>query len=175
MLLTCSLLKTNRASFHAPAIIAGLFFNNENWKVFRIMHNEFPTEEDYKRVTHIIIPGSTLCLSINVEPQIALLMSQLRNLFSVNSMVKYLGFCYGHQLLAEVLNPGSVRRSLTGAFELNTIEPMNQDRFSRYPFLGSYTRSLNMFEVHNDEVYSIPPGFIGIGRSSNCEVEMMVS
>jgi hypothetical protein len=48
----------------------GLFFNNENWKLFRIMKGHYPTNNDYKNAHQIIIPGSTLCLSKKVEPQI---------------------------------------------------------------------------------------------------------
>ena len=32
-----------------------------------------------------------------------------------------------------------------------------------------------MYEVHNDEVFSVPDGFLKVGQSSSCDVEMMVS
>ena len=86
------------------------------------MKNEYPSKEDYRNATHIIVPGSTLCLSINVEPQITKLIDQLKTLFVTNYNVKYLGICYGHQLLSWILNPGSVRRAKAGTFGINKIE-----------------------------------------------------
>lgn len=44
LLLTCSVQQVGgRGTFNAPAIMIGLFFNNENWKFFRIMKDQFPT------------------------------------------------------------------------------------------------------------------------------------
>jgi hypothetical protein len=34
--------------------------------VFRTLKNEFPSEEDLKQATQIIVPGSPLCISINI-------------------------------------------------------------------------------------------------------------
>lgn len=85
------------------------------------MNGEYPSHEDYEKATQIIIPGSPLCISINIEPNIQKLINQLRSLVMKNQKVKFLGICYGHQLLSEVFNPGSVRRAKKGSFGLNKI------------------------------------------------------
>lgn len=77
-MLICTLTVRTVASYHAPGLFMGLFYNNENWKYFRILKNEFPEDEDFRKATQVIISGSPLCISINIEPQIHRVIGALR-------------------------------------------------------------------------------------------------
>lgn len=72
---------------------------------------EFPSKQEFANATQIIVPGSTLSFidSNNIEPKVVNLMRELKTTFETNKKVKFLGLCYGHQLIAELFKPGSVQ------------------------------------------------------------------
>lgn len=72
-----------------------------------------------------------------------------------------LGICYGHQLLMHVLG-GKVRKGKVHEFGVASLETKANPLFA-----GLNSRE-QVWMSHADTVLSLPPGFEGVGKTSDC-------
>ncbi|MSR13167.1 MAG: type 1 glutamine amidotransferase [Gammaproteobacteria bacterium] len=82
----------------------------------------------------------------------------------------YLGFCLGHQLLADVLG-GEVR--LAAESEVGIMEVECTAAGQTDPFLAGIPASLDVLQWHGAEVARPPPGSSILARSARCENQAM--
>ncbi len=78
-----------------------------------------------------------------------------------------LGICLGHQLIAQTMG-GKVNLGSQGGYAQIEIEILKEGDIFRG--LGD---KMSVWSSHSDEVIEIPPDFICIARSKNCEIEAM--
>ena len=84
---------------------------------------------------------------------------------------KYLGVCYGAQIIAEALGGKCdmmKQRKENKMFYLCTTEKVKVDKeLFDYQFVKDskipITESLNIMEAHGDEIIKLPPNFINYG------------
>lgn len=78
-----------------------------------------------------------------------------------------LGICYGHQLIAHVLG-GRVIEAPKPEFGPAMLQVLEHDTL----FEGLPER-FTVWMSHNDEVEMLPPGFVQLARSEDCEFQAM--
>jgi len=82
----------------------------------------------------------------------------------------FLGFCLGHQLLAEALG-GEVGPAATPEIGVMTVELT--DAGTANPFLAGVARRIPCFQWHSAEVVRLPDGAQVLAASSACPVNAM--
>ena len=100
-----------------------------------------------------------------LEPEIA----AIRDWVTVGRR-PFLGFCLGHQLLAEALG-GEVGPAATPEIGVMTVELTDAGTAS--PFLAGVARRIPCFQWHSAEVIRLPDGAQVLASSSACPVNAM--
>jgi GMP synthase-like glutamine amidotransferase len=141
----------------------------ERWDSYRVIAGEFPAAEDLASYDGFVITGSPHDAH-GEEPWVRRLCSLVRTLHAMGKRV--LGVCFGHQVLCRALG-GRVGRA-RGGWDIGvrtvTFTRGLQDR-SLVGFLGELPQSATLVEVHQDEVWEIPPGATVLASSEKTRVE----
>jgi GMP synthase-like glutamine amidotransferase len=163
-------------------LYSGIFRrNNEKWIHLHPYKGEYPDEEILKseKCKAVIIPGSP-CHIYENESFIINMLEWLRN-FSNNSSykhIKYLGICFGHQMLNHA-NGGKVqcrseKKPVLQVENLNFFENFWELEFIKNSGIKQSSH-MNLFEIHLDEVVEIPKFMKKLSHSDSCCCEILVS
>jgi len=169
--------------FNFPCLFQGLYKRNkEIWILYSTGNLIFPSKEILAKTKALVVPGSHL----NVNDNYAFLRQTeewLRNFHIEYPDIKYLGICFGHQLLCNALG-GSVdsmrnRKKNRMGFVCNPEKIELKDKFWEFDFVKKSNvrkkKELYLYQSHGDEVVKVPKVFECLGSSKSCEVEMLVS
>lgn len=114
------------------ALFLGIFFNNEQWKIYYPTKGETVSAEELAQYKGIILPGSKLCAN-EMYPQLALILSNIEKALTINKDLRVLGVCYGHQVVAYHRKIEVERRPRTGGVERITMNPQLKGKFDFLP------------------------------------------
>ncbi|TVT96725.1 hypothetical protein EJB05_58056, partial [Eragrostis curvula] len=148
----------------------------DQWDGYRVVDGEFPAAEDLALYDGFVVTGSPYD-AYGDEPWIRRLCRLVQTLHAMRKRV--LGVCFGHQLLCRALG-GRVGKSTTGwdvGVRKVTLAP--QEGFGFLLSNGGLLdqelllprRSASIIEVHQDEVWEIPPGARVLAYSEKTRVE----
>ena len=85
-------------------------------------------------------------------------------LHALGSNSKLLGICYGAEILALTLG-GTIKKSNSLQKGDETVSVIKENSISDHP--------IDVFESHNYEISKLPNSLIPIGRSDNCQYEII--
>jgi len=156
-----------------PSLYASYFKKHgEVWTFYHAPSGHLPTEEDIKKATAVIIPGS--CASANdSDPWLADVFHLITLIKEKYTHVKLLGICFGSQAITKALG-GEVDRMPGGFVEGGeTLE--FKPEFFKLPFVQKLNfRPSNKFviaEIHQDHVTKLAPGATHLASSKSCKFE----
>ncbi|KAF8783846.1 hypothetical protein HU200_000287 [Digitaria exilis] len=154
----------------------------ERWDSYRVIAGEFPSLDDLASYDGFVVSGSPHDAH-GEDPWIHRLCGLLRTLHAMGKRV--LGVCFGHQLLCRALG-GRVARARNGwdVGVRNVTFARGLVNNGSLGFLGDDlggelelllpTTSAAIVEVHQDEVWEIPPGATVVAYSEKTRVEAFV-
>ncbi|RCV05200.1 hypothetical protein SETIT_1G063900v2 [Setaria italica] len=134
----------------------------ETWDCFRVIAGEFPAPEDLASYDGFVVSGSPHDAH-GEEPWVRRLCALVQALHAMGKRV--LGVCFGHQVLCRALG-GTVGRARGGwdvgvkkvTFVQDSLEGLNS--------------TASLIEVHQDEVWEVPPGATVLASSEKTRVEV---
>ncbi|CAL4971030.1 unnamed protein product [Urochloa decumbens] len=146
----------------------------ERWDCFRVIAGEFPAADDLATYDGFVVSGSPHDAH-GEEPWVRRLVALVQTLHAMGKRV--LGICFGHQLLCRALG-GRVGRARggwdVGVRTVNFAPGLLQAQ-AQGPGLGflggGLPRSASLIEVHQDEVWELPPGATVLASSEKTRVE----
>lgn len=153
------------------------------WDVYRVIDGEFPRQDDLGLYDGFVISGSPSDAH-GQEPWVLQLCALVKVLYRTGKRV--LGVCFGHQVICCALG-GEVRRARKG-WDIGVTEVKLENTITAAAaattnnqgcwFLeaeglsSGVPTSAPIIEVHQDEVWEVPPGAEVIARSERTGVEM---
>lgn len=149
--------------------------DDERWDCFRAIAGEFPAAEDLASYDGFVISGSPHDAHGD-EPWVRRLCALVRALHAMGKRV--LGVCFGHQLLCRALG-GRVGRARNGwdvgvrtvTFARGLLEVEGFGGLDDGELAVAGRRSAAIVEVHQDEVWEVPPGATVLASSEKTRVE----
>ncbi|KAK2759448.1 hypothetical protein FQN54_002926 [Arachnomyces sp. PD_36] len=120
---------------------------------------EYPKLED---IDAVLMSGSNSD-SFENEPWILQLVEFVKTLLA-QRRVRIIGICFGHQILGRALGAQSGRNN--GLWELGVVE-VNLTETGK-EVLGITGDKLALQQMHQDVVYTLPPGAINLGWTEKC-------
>jgi GMP synthase-like glutamine amidotransferase len=170
-------LKDQAGIFHFPALFQSLYKRpNENWLFYTASIDGFPGPDELKNTKAIIIPGSQIHVYDDHE-YLRKAEHFIKEVHSKYPEIKFLGICFGAQIIAEVYG-GKVQSREDGFyaglerlklkksfFDLDFIKPTDliEKKF------------IEILKFHGDEITKIPQGFIHLAESKSCKYELLIS
>ncbi|KAJ1433566.1 Glutamine amidotransferase [Sesbania bispinosa] len=143
----------------------------EIWDLFRVYEGDFPDFNDLHKYDAFVITGSPSDAYGN-DYWILKLCFMLQILDAMEK--KVLGICFGHQVLCRALG-GRVGKSNTGwDIGIRQVHFVKDQAPNNYLEHHEIPASLSIVEVHQDEVFEVPPGAEVIASSDKTGVEMFV-
>lgn len=90
-----------KAKINVDGLFSGIFYQNGDlWKSYKILLKEIPTIEELLQADTVMISGSTF--SVNKKHEyMKIFVENLMEALEINKKLKVLGFCFGHQLVAQ--------------------------------------------------------------------------
>lgn len=174
--------KDQAGFFHFPALIPGIYRkNNEKWIYLVASTDPLPDDALLKKTKAIIIPGSDL----NIYSDIDFLRKTedfIVNVFDNYKHIKYLGLCFGMQLLVNALggkveNMG-VGKFIVGAEKLNLNSDFWNLNFAKVSGVEK-SESFVIHQAHGDHVTIMPnQGKLNLksyASSESCTHELIAS
>ncbi|KAK9439643.1 GMP synthase [Metarhizium brunneum] len=127
-----------------------------------VRQHTYPSTGD---VDGILITGSKHTAFAD-DAWIVQLVSYIRDVLNT-SRTPVVGICFGHQVIARAL--GATTAVARGGWEVSVsrvdLSPDGQALFG--------ASSLNLHQMHRDEVASVPEGLVCLGSSARCPVQGM--
>ncbi|CAN6237325.1 unnamed protein product [Urochloa humidicola] len=146
--------------------------SGERWDCFRVIAGEFPAAEDLASYDGFVVSGSPHDAYAD-EPWIRRLCALIRTLHAMEKRV--LGICFGHQVLCRALG-GRIGKARNGWDVGVKKVTFVQDCVKGLGFLGGVDMELpssaSLIEVHQDEVWEVPPGATVVASSEKTRVEV---
>jgi len=157
---------------------------DEAWKYYIGFEGELPSEEDLKTLKLIILSGSGQSAYDTSVPFVAPLKELIRNVYANYPQVKFVGGCFGEQIIAETLG---------GKVEKMPFDPVREkclgrewvkptEEFFEQDFVKKYMAEHNLAkdtlpriilqESHGDHVVRLPEGATLLAFSDSCNVEV---
>jgi GMP synthase-like glutamine amidotransferase len=174
--------RTDTLYLHFPALLQGQYKrNNEEWIHMNTAEGNLPTEEQLSRAKAVICPGSSSNVYLD-EPWLKTTLEWVKNFDAKFPKVKFLGVCFGAQLLCEALD-GKVdmmeERKKDKKFFVAGAEIVKMEKeFFELPFAKASkveaTPELTILEAHGDLITKMPDNFVTYGTSIHC-AEIFVS
>lgn len=166
-----------------PLFIGKYRKNGEKWIEYRSELNQFPEHEILQRTKAVILPGSMLHVYNNDEQTVAL-VSWLKKSIDAYTSVKFLGICYGHQLITTALN-GKINLRADKALFTQVEQILVKSEFNNFDYVRKSGINLEkvktektgidaytVMQVHSDEVEIKPDRLINFGYSASCSNEI---
>ena len=157
--------------------------NGEKWIEYRSELNQFPDHETLSKAKAVLLPGSLLHVYNNDEQTVSL-VNWLRNSLNTYKTVRFLGICYGHQLITTALN-GKVNLRAEKSLFLKVEKVLVRKDFNNFHYvkksgidldsIKTENPEINAFtvmQVHSDEVAIKPERLINYGSSESCTNEI---
>lgn len=157
-----------------PSLYASYFKKHgESWTFYHAPSGHLPTEEDIKKASAVIIPGS--CASAYGSDQ------WLPDVFNIITMIKekythinLLGICFGSQAITQALG-GRVEKMTRGFIEGGeTLE--FKDEFFKLSYIQKLNfapeKKLVIAEIHQDYITKLAPEATHLAYSPSCENEI---
>jgi GMP synthase-like glutamine amidotransferase len=143
--------------------------DTEEWKSFKVVDEEFPSDEDLKEIDAIVISGSKHDAHADL-PWIQKL-KELIVQFSQDSRKKIVGICFGHQLAAIAFGGDSGRSPCGWEAGVKNIRTSTlfEEKFKSQTSLGT---SFRLLEIHRDQVLKLPENAVLLASSENTPIEM---
>ncbi|RLN07688.1 putative glutamine amidotransferase-like protein C13C5.04 [Panicum miliaceum] len=141
----------------------------ERWDCFRVIAGEFPAPEDLASYDGFVVSGSPHD-AYSDEPWVRRLCALIRALHAMEKRV--LGVCFGHQVLCRALG-GRVGKARNG-WDVGVRKVTFVRDLEGFGFLGDLEElpsSAPLVEVHQDEVWELPPGATVLAYSEKTRVE----
>uniref|UniRef100_A0A0D9VCX9 Glutamine amidotransferase domain-containing protein n=1 Tax=Leersia perrieri TaxID=77586 RepID=A0A0D9VCX9_9ORYZ len=142
----------------------------ERWDCFRVIDGEFPAAEELGMYDGFVVSGSPHD-AYGDERWILRLCSLIRTLHAMNK--RLLGICFGHQVLCRALGGrvGKARNGWDIGVKKVTFMP-DFEGFGLFGDLEELPQSASIIEVHQDEVWEMPPKGRVLAYSDKTRVEM---
>ncbi|KAM1233089.1 hypothetical protein EV1_002746 [Malus domestica] len=138
----------------------------ETWDLYRVARGEFPEDDELESFDGFVISGSSRDAHGN-DAWICRLLTLLQKLDSIKK--KVLGICFGHQILSRALG-GKSGRAITG-WDIG-IRTVHLSPSSKAFSSLNVPALLSIYEIHQDEVWELPPKAELIAWSDKTGVEM---
>jgi GMP synthase-like glutamine amidotransferase len=135
---------------------------NVSMDVFDLIHDEFPPEG---YVCDAFILTGSRNAAYGDDPWIGRLRSFIRN--GVLGSARFVGFCFGHQVLAQALG-GRVARSERG-WNVGVHPLVIRERAG---WMQPSQDTLHLIFNHRDHVVEPPPGSVVLAGDEHCSVQM---
>jgi GMP synthase-like glutamine amidotransferase len=174
--------RTDTLYLHFPALLQGQYKrNNEEWIHMNTAEGTLPTEEQLSRAKAIICPGSSSNVYLD-EPWLKSTIKWVQDFDANHPNVKFLGVCFGAQLLCEALG-GKVdmmeQRKTDKKYFITGSEAVKMEKeFFELPFVKASKvearEELTILEAHGDLITKMPESFVTLGSSVHC-IEAFVS
>jgi GMP synthase-like glutamine amidotransferase len=149
--------------------------HNEEWVSYRVVDNEFPSDDELKTFDGLVLTGSKHDAHAQ-DPWIQSLRQLVVKCATEYKEKKIVGICFGHQLIANALG-GISGRSNCG-WEVGVKHIQLSDRFKQIfqeyqdVLENMQSNSFKILEVHQDQVLELPDGAELLASSPNTRVEM---
>jgi GMP synthase-like glutamine amidotransferase len=149
---------------------------HERWDCFRVIAGEFPAPEDLASYDGFVVSGSPHDAQGD-DPWILRLCALVQTVHAMRKRV--LGICFGHQVLCRALG-GRVGRARNGwdigvrkvTFSPDLLEGRRLEFLIGDLVEDDLPRSAALIEVHQDEVWEIPPAATVLAYSEKTRVEV---
>uniref|UniRef100_A0A7S2YMM2 Glutamine amidotransferase domain-containing protein n=1 Tax=Entomoneis paludosa TaxID=265537 RepID=A0A7S2YMM2_9STRA len=156
--------------------------------IFNAKLREYPSDEEWKKFTGVILPGSYSSACEQNVPWIDKLKQVIQQVI-VPQQIPTLGICFGHQIMAQSFEPqGKVEKLMEQQAKIDKAENENDTqlqsatlsvssisccpspRAGRVSLASSQTgkdllgkASLDLFVTHGDHVAKLPPTALSLG------------
>ncbi len=138
------------------------FLPGPEWVFFDVCNGQFPAPDD--DCDAYLCTGSRFSV-YDEEDWILELKTFVKN--SYNSDKKFIGVCFGHQMLGEALG-GRVKKAESGwNVGVHTFEILQPA-----PWMSPFQPRLNLMMMCQDQVAQLPPGSTVLARTAHCPVGM---
>ena len=147
-----------KAKVNIEGLFSGIFYRRgDRWRSYKILNEEIPTVEDMIRVDTVVISGSSLSV-LNMHPLIQKFQAQLFSALEVNKKLKVLGFCYGHQMIAQALGAKVEKKHVTSGLQyISAPKPHNLGNIAFLSDLGNGENyKIKIYEYHSDYITTVP-------------------
>eukprot|EP00250_Pteridium_aquilinum_P003993 c14247_g1_i1 orf=557-1393(+) len=152
--------------------VASLFKNmlndaGEIWDTFHVVDGEFPSDDDLHKYEGFIVTGSSEDAH-GSKPWVLRLCEVIRKAHSMKK--KLLGICFGHQVICCALGGKSGRAG--HGWELGLRKVVLADAMHTKSYALQFPSSLRILEIHQDEVFELPPGGEVLASSEKTRIEI---
>jgi GMP synthase-like glutamine amidotransferase len=169
---------TSRMYDHCEYLLQGQFRRqDESWHYFKAALDELPDVSLLEKLDGIIIPGAAGSCYTPGTKWIPKLEKFIRHIYK-NTKIRYLGLCYGAQILAQALG-GTVERNHRIGFKAATEEITLMKEFWDQPFVKTHRtlcvkkpKSLVVIKSHGDHITKLPEDATLLGSSETTKVEI---
>ncbi|KAL6629072.1 hypothetical protein ACP70R_028837 [Stipagrostis hirtigluma subsp. patula] len=141
----------------------------ERWDSFRVVDGEFPAAKDLALYDGFVVTGSPHD-AYGDDAWIRRLCALIQTVHAMGKRV--LGVCFGHQVLCRALG-GKVGKARNG-WDVGVKKVTFVQDLEGFDFLGDLEelpQSASIIEVHQDEVWEIPPRARVLAYSEKTRVE----
>jgi len=169
---------TSRMYDHCQYLLQGQFRRqDESWHYYRASFEEYPDPSLLERLDGVIVPGAAGSCYKPGQKWIPKLEDFIRHIYK-NTKIRYLGLCYGAQILAQALG-GTVERNHKVGFKAATEEITLKNEFFDQPYVRAHRalcekkpKALVCVKSHGDHITKLPEDAVLLGSSETANVEI---
>eukprot|EP01017_Pseudomicrothorax_dubius_P014242 TRINITY_DN1665_c0_g2_i2.p1 TRINITY_DN1665_c0_g2~~TRINITY_DN1665_c0_g2_i2.p1 ORF type:complete len:422 (-),score=106.43 TRINITY_DN1665_c0_g2_i2:160-1425(-) len=162
------------------ALYMGLYRRpGTSWTSYEIFRGEFPPTEVLANADGMIISGSKESAYDTSIQWLNDLREMLKKVHDINSNIKIIGICFGHQLTS-LLFGGEVKKMpladdpfILGLEKVNLTPVIAKDSgISKSQLIQQGKAEMNIIAFHGDEVTKASGGLDVVGSSASTKIEM---
>ena len=147
--------------------------HNQKWSKYYCMDNEFPSNDDLRDLSGVVITGSRFDAH-GKDEWICNLREIIKDLYSnknnKNKYCRILGICFGHQLISNALDGISGPSNAGWQLGIQHIQ-FNQQFHKLFPSMNNI-QSLPILKLHRDQVHKLPSNSVLLASSCSTPIEM---